>query len=271
MPPLLHNLPAGHFAWHFARGKLGGDPAFLGLLERGLIPDNARILDLGCGQGLLASWLLSARALFEAGNWPAHWPAAPKPMAYRGVELMPCDMRRARRALGERAEFVLGDIRAADFGKFDAVVILDVLHYIDYSAQDDVLLRVRDALVPAGALLMRVGDADGGLPFRISNWADHLVTFARCHRLSFLVRQAPQVGGVHPGVSVELPEVGVHRRRVEINRGAACHGDLQPAAVPMEVVQVVLEPHRVRLHPPGVVNRGDELLVDLVRGHRDGP
>jgi SAM-dependent methyltransferase len=179
-------LPAGHFAWHFARGKLGGDPAFLGLLERGLIPDNARILDLGCGQGLLASWLLSARALFEAGHWPAHWPAAPKPMAYRGVELMPCDMRRARRALGERAEFVLGDIRTADFGKPDAVVILDVLHYIDYSAQDDVLLRVRDALVPAGVLLMRVGDADGGLPFRISNWVDHLVTFARGYRLSRL-------------------------------------------------------------------------------------
>ena len=43
-------------------------------------------------------------------------------MAYRGVELMPCDMRRARRALGERAEFVLGDIRTADFGKSDAVV-----------------------------------------------------------------------------------------------------------------------------------------------------
>jgi SAM-dependent methyltransferase len=179
-------LPAGHFAWHFARGKLGGDPAFLGLLERGLIPDNARILDLGCGQGLLASWLLSARAMFEAGNWPAHWPVASKPMAYRGVELMPCDMRRARRALGERAEFVLGDIRTADFGKSDAVVILDVLHYIDYSAQDDVLLRVRDALVPAGVLLMRVGDADGGLPFRISNWVDHLVTFARGHRLSRL-------------------------------------------------------------------------------------
>lgn len=179
-------LPAGHFAWHFARGKLGSDPAFLGLLERGLIPDNARILDLGCGQGLLASWLLSARAMFEAGNWPAHWPAAPKPMAYRGVELMPCDMRRARRALGERAEFVLGDIRTADFGKSDAVVILDVLHYIDYSAQDDVLLRVRDALVPAGVLLMRVGDADGGLPFRISSWVDHLVTFACGHRLSRL-------------------------------------------------------------------------------------
>jgi SAM-dependent methyltransferase len=58
---------AGRFAWYFARGKLNGDPAFLGLLERGLIPDDARILDLGCGQGLLAAWLLEVRALFDAG------------------------------------------------------------------------------------------------------------------------------------------------------------------------------------------------------------
>ncbi|MGH9649744.1 MAG: hypothetical protein ACRD3I_04650, partial [Terriglobales bacterium] len=143
-------------AWHFARGKLARDPAFLGLLERGLIPDNARILDLGCGQGLLASWLLSARALFEAGHWPTQWPAAPKPKAYRGVELMPRDVRRARRALGGRAEFVSADLRTADFGKSDAVVILDVLHYIEYSAQGDVLSRVRDALVPAR------GAADAG-------------------------------------------------------------------------------------------------------------
>jgi hypothetical protein len=51
---------AGKFALHFARGKLGLDPVFLAMLERGLFPDNARILDLGCGQGLLAAWLLSA-------------------------------------------------------------------------------------------------------------------------------------------------------------------------------------------------------------------
>ncbi len=42
---------AGHFAWHFARGKLKGDPAFFGLLEHGLIPDAGRLIDLGCGQG----------------------------------------------------------------------------------------------------------------------------------------------------------------------------------------------------------------------------
>ena len=43
----------GRFAYHFARGKLLGDPAFPHLLEQGLIGRGARVLDLGCGQGLL--------------------------------------------------------------------------------------------------------------------------------------------------------------------------------------------------------------------------
>jgi len=45
---------------------------------------------------------------------------------------------------------------------------------------------VRDALVPGGVLLLRVGDASAGLPFRISNWVDFLVTTLRGHRLTRL-------------------------------------------------------------------------------------
>ena len=32
---------AGRFAWHFARGKLGGDPVFLGILRQGLMASNS--------------------------------------------------------------------------------------------------------------------------------------------------------------------------------------------------------------------------------------
>ena len=42
---------AGHFAWRWARGKLGGDPAFAAILARGLLSGRSRILDLGCGDG----------------------------------------------------------------------------------------------------------------------------------------------------------------------------------------------------------------------------
>lgn len=96
------------------------------------------------------------------------------------------DVDRAKAALGAlhpAPRMTLGDICEVPFEPCDAVVILDVLHYIDIPAQDAVLTRVRDALTPGGVLLLRVGDASAGLPFKISNWVDHVVTFVRGHRL----------------------------------------------------------------------------------------
>ena len=175
---------AGLFAWNFAKGKLGNDPVFFGLLEHGLIPNAKRLIDLGCGQGLLAAWLLEARALHESGNWPAQWPAAPRIESIWGLELMPKDVDRARIALDGRAQFAIGDICTADFGKTDVAIILDVLHYINYEAQENVLRRIRASLPVGGTFITRIGDAAGGLPFHYSNWVDRTVFFLRGHRLS---------------------------------------------------------------------------------------
>lgn len=180
--------PAGRFAYHFARGKLSGDPMFVAILERGLIPDNARILDLGCGQGLLAAWLLAARQCYEAGKWSEAWPAPVQVADIRGVDMLRSDVRRAQAALGQAVpgqaiHFEEGDMRTVDFGQADTVVIMDVLHYVDIPAQNDVLRRVRDALPPHGLLLTRVGDASAGWGFKLSNWVDRTVAFFRGNRL----------------------------------------------------------------------------------------
>lgn len=202
--------PAGRFAWQFARGKLGGDPAFKGLLQHGLIPDQARVLDLGCGQGLLASWLATARQHYEAAAWPANWPAAPRIHGFHGIELMPRDVARAQSALNVTpfpTRFTLGDICDVPYEPCEAVVILDVLHYIPFEAQNTVLRRVWQALTPEGVLLLRIGDAAAGLPFRISNWVDHIVTWVRGHRLPRLYCRALadwQAQLHHQGFDVEI-------------------------------------------------------------------
>jgi cyclopropane fatty-acyl-phospholipid synthase-like methyltransferase len=154
---------------------------FRALLERGLLLGRGHILDLGCGQGLLAAWLKAALLCYESGSWPQGWPPAPKPRSTRGIELMVRDVDRARAALGYDCDISQGDIRSAEFGTTDAVVILDVLHYIGREDQLQVLKRVRAALPARGLLLLRVGDANGGLRFRYSQWVDKLVMLFRGH------------------------------------------------------------------------------------------
>ena len=176
---------AGLFAWRFARGKLGMDPVFRHLLTRGLITPRAQVLDIGCGQGLLASLLRAAEAAAARSHWPTDWAPAPHSARVTGIELMPRDIERARRALGDAAaEFVCGDMRHAPFPAVDAVVILDVLHYVSIAEQNEVLLRVRSALSAGGVLLLRIGDAAARRGFAISQWVDRLVTRVRGHRVT---------------------------------------------------------------------------------------
>ena len=172
---------AGLFAYHFARGKLRGDPVFARILELGLLQGRSHVLDLGCGQGLLTAVLRAAGHCAAAGAWPARWAAAPTVMSTLGIELKQRDVERARRALGPDSNFLHGDIRTAPFGNPDAVVILDVMHYMPLPMQVEILQRVRKALPDDGLLLLRVGDARAGLRFRYSQWTDRMAMLARGH------------------------------------------------------------------------------------------
>lgn len=166
-------------AYYFARSKLRIDPVFTAILRLGLLSGARDILDLGCGIGILEAWLHTARKQYTAGRWPAAWPEPPSPRSIHAIDYDPRDLSCARDALGDLAEFRCADARAAAFGNPDTVVILDVLHYMSYAQQEDVLFRLREAIKPHGQLLMRIGDAGGGLRFAISEWTDRAVLIAR--------------------------------------------------------------------------------------------
>jgi SAM-dependent methyltransferase len=174
---------AGLFAYFFARGKFRADPVYRAILERGLLQGRTRVLDLGCGQALLSAWLRAASRVHDRGGWPDHWPA-PRPVTTQGIELMARDVERARAALGPEANIVAGDIRDTEFAPADAVVLLDVLHYMNPDAQCEVLRRVRRALPSHGLLLLRVSDAGAGLRYRYTQCVDSVVMLLRGHTLA---------------------------------------------------------------------------------------
>ena len=178
--------PAGPFAWRFARGKLRADPAFRAILAHGLLAPAQHLLDLGAGQGLLAACLLASAAWHadpQRHPWPRSWPPPPHLKTYTGIEINPSEVRRARRAFaldaGAAVRMVHGDIRVADYGTPDAIVLLDVLHYNGYATQEAILARVRAALPADGVLVLRVGDADGGVGCALSQAFDRTVALAR--------------------------------------------------------------------------------------------
>ncbi|MDP9066400.1 MAG: class I SAM-dependent methyltransferase [Pseudomonadota bacterium] len=192
----------GLFAYLFARGKLAGDPVYRAILEHGLLAGKSRILDLGCGQALLAAWLRAAQRLHAGGLWPEGWPAAPNPASISGIELMPRDVERACRAVGADADILQGDVRHADFGTADAVVMLDVVHYLRPDEQLSVLQRVRASMPVDGVLLLRICDPGGGVRSRYTQWVDRTAMILRGH-----VRVVPHFRSVPEWRSV-LRDVG---------------------------------------------------------------
>jgi cyclopropane fatty-acyl-phospholipid synthase-like methyltransferase len=178
---------AGRFDHGWAQGKLQHDPIFTALIDLHILPDGARVLDLGCGRGLLAAWFLAAEQLALAGRWlDASRP--PRDLQFRGVELMAreadCGNRALQAPFGQRVQLIGGDVRTADLGEADAITMLDVLHYISYAEQDVLLDRIRATLPAGGMFVTRVGDSAGGLSFRISQWVDRCMSFLQGHRLS---------------------------------------------------------------------------------------
>jgi len=163
------------FAWRFARQKLTRDPLFATLLRTGAIPDAACLVDLGCGQGLLALWIHAARAAWQSGDarspWPTAWPTPPKVATYLGIDQSRRDIAWAKPAMPPFARVFRGDVRTLGpsmLARCDVVTLFDVLHYLSTDAQERLFAAIATALPPWGVVVLRVGDGASWS----SRWSD---------------------------------------------------------------------------------------------------
>jgi len=118
-------------------------PKLLSVLDL-LLPEEGRILDIGCGFGLFAAYF--------AQTQPS-----------RSIVGIDPDARRIGMARDTFArlgltghEFFAEDSRSAKVqGPFDAAYVLDVMHHVPREDQIALLVRLRDLLRPGGVLVVK--------------------------------------------------------------------------------------------------------------------
>lgn len=159
---------SGRTAYHFARGKLQGDPVYRVVVEGRLLPEAGTVLDLGCGGGLMLAALASARAL----SGDALSSGSGRHLV--GVETRPKAAAIARRALGGEAGIVTDDVRRRPLPRAQAILLFDVLHMMRAADQDALLAALLSSLEPGGVMLVREADAAAGWRFRVVRAANTL-------------------------------------------------------------------------------------------------
>ena len=121
-------------------------PKLLSVMDL-LLPDEGRILDVGCGFGLFASYfgqMQPRRRIF--GVDPNGRRITLAKHVAKSVGLVGPDA----------PTFHVGDVRDAELtGPFEGIYVLDVMHHIPAADQLPVLERLRDILVPGGVLVIK--------------------------------------------------------------------------------------------------------------------
>jgi SAM-dependent methyltransferase len=118
-------------------------PKLLSVMDL-LLPDEGRILDIGCGFGLFAAYFGQTQ--------PSRRIVGVDPNERR-IEMA----RRVCEHVGVTGNtFIAGDARDAKLeGPFAGAYVLDVMHHIPASDQLPLLERLRDLLAPRGVLVVK--------------------------------------------------------------------------------------------------------------------
>ena len=167
-------------SWIHARRELPARDATLIDEFMARLPAGGRVLDLGCGTGRPIAMLLAARGFVIHG-------------VDRSAELL----AEARRNV-PGATFEQGDVASWPIeGRWDGVVIFDVLFHLPRAMQEQIIARARTALDPGGPLLLTAGGSvtdvgasrtrcsvpsSGTTRFRVANWSNSALRSATARK-----------------------------------------------------------------------------------------
>jgi len=205
-------LKPGIFDWEFVRGKLRHDPLYFSLLRRGFLPAEGTLLDLGCGRGIVFALVLAAHVQSAKGKYPEDWAPPPLHLAFHGIEGRPKVAEAAREALEGKAVIEDADLRTAGYPPADAILLLDVLHYLPAAEQEAVLAKAAAVLRPGGVLLLRDADAAAGWRFTATRLQERFSALLRRHwKQRFHFRSAAEWTQLleRLGLTVDLQPMGM--------------------------------------------------------------
>lgn len=150
------------YFYYYAHGKIALDPAYPEV-ARQLSESSRPLLDIGCGMGLLASYL---RANGHRG-------------AIRGMDLDARKIGVASQVLGEeRTKFETAN--ALDLPDHSGdVVMLDVLHYFNDTDQQLLLRKIARSVAPGGVALIRGALAEPNWRYALTRAEEWFVQFSR--------------------------------------------------------------------------------------------
>jgi SAM-dependent methyltransferase len=170
-------LPSRYHYW-YTFSKLALDPLYDDV-RRLLLHNQAPLLDVGCGIGLMLHCL-------RASNVRS---------AYLGVDLDAEKIAIARHTVPAdevgTTQFQVRDL-TVDFPQHrGSVVLLDVLQYLEPTAQSALLTNAARCIVPAGKLIIRGGLDDGSLRAAFTRISDRFGHAVRWMRSSFKAQPTP--------------------------------------------------------------------------------